>query len=491
MQFIPFMIIALILIWVWESARWLVVLAVLSIVGFVAYAIVEGLRTRKANEALQLEAQRQAEDAQRQFATKSAAVRSEALARINVHRKVLRRKADQSIFKNDYGAYVFDKWFAERDYFINNVLARECPGLKTYVDEDWLTSTVGAIALSAPDESDLVPSSLPEGMLPIEFEHYCAELLRHLGWEAHVTPATGDQGVDILAEYRGIRAVFQCKLYASTVGNSAVQEIVAGRQFQRAQVAGVISNSSFTPSARQLAAAADVHLLHFTELETLSVQLGVSFPAEYVDASESEPQLRGGTKDDRYTDLVAPWEEVWGQAKAAHYGFDREFKDLSRARKLYHTAAKLGCKLAFYRIGMLDFNAAEDRRAMLNVVNICRQGASSQNYACYLLLAKIYLELEEHDNAGKALANFFDNRNRQLDVKLEVELLVVNALAHILGQSANWVEGLDASALLQLKLLRGELVATFDELISEFNKDGESWEVVQGYEEARSQLAAL
>jgi restriction system protein len=274
MYLLPLIVGALVLIWIWNAASWLVILVVLGIVVFSVLAVIGNSQACKAREALELEALRLAEEAKIQFAAKSDSVKSEALARINLHRKVLRRKADQSIYKDDYGAYVFDRWFSEIDYFIDNVLSKECADLKTYVDRDWLHATARAIALSPPNEDDEIPLTLPEGMPPVDFEHYCAGLLTRFGWQARVTPASGDQGVDIIAEYSGVRAVFQCKLYASSVGNAAVQEIVAGRQFQQARFAAVISNAPFTVSARQLAAAANVHLLHFTELQTLSVRLG-------------------------------------------------------------------------------------------------------------------------------------------------------------------------------------------------------------------------
>ncbi|MEK4035181.1 restriction endonuclease [Methylocystis sp. IM2] len=72
-------------------------------------------------------------------------------------------------------------------------------------------------------------------MTPQEYEHYCAALLRESRWAARVTRASGDQGVDIVAEKRGARIVVQCKKYRKPVGNRAVQEIVAAIAHEDAQ----------------------------------------------------------------------------------------------------------------------------------------------------------------------------------------------------------------------------------------------------------------
>jgi restriction system protein len=107
------------------------------------------------------------------------------------------------------------------------------------------------------------------GMSPEEFERYCASLLRERKWAARVTPASGDQGVDIVAEKRGLRIVVQCKKYSKPVGNRAVQEVVAGIAHQDAQRGVVVATSGYTASAIKLAASNEVLLLHHAELHRI------------------------------------------------------------------------------------------------------------------------------------------------------------------------------------------------------------------------------
>lgn len=110
---------------------------------------------------------------------------------------------------------------------------------------------------------------------PIQFEHYCAEILRGNGWDARVTQASGDQGIDVIANLGNVKAVLQCKKYSQPVGNAAVQEVIAGKAFEQAHVAAVVSNATYTPSAKQLASTTGVHLLHFSELPHFAERLGL------------------------------------------------------------------------------------------------------------------------------------------------------------------------------------------------------------------------
>ena len=100
-----------------------------------------------------------------------------------------------------------------------------------------------------------------DGMEGHDFEQFCARLLMKNGFEnVLVTQGSGDQGVDILAEKDDIRYAIQCKNYASKLGNSPVQEIYAGKVFYHCHVGAVMTNSTFTQSAMDLAEATNVIL---------------------------------------------------------------------------------------------------------------------------------------------------------------------------------------------------------------------------------------
>jgi restriction system protein len=124
----------------------------------------------------------------------------------------------------------------------------------------------GVLHLAVLVYEQITEAHFDEAMTPEEFEHYCAAVLREMKWEARVTRASGDQGVDIVADKRRMRIVIQCKKYSKPVGNRAVQEIVAAIAHEGAERGVVVTTSDYTRAAKKLAASNDVLLLHHSEL---------------------------------------------------------------------------------------------------------------------------------------------------------------------------------------------------------------------------------
>lgn len=95
------------------------------------------------------------------------------------------------------------------------------------------------------------------------FELWCAALLQKLGYsKVQTTKASGDDGVDLLAEKEGIRYAIQCKCYSSNLGKSPIQEVNAGKAMPmyHCQIGVVMTNRHFTKGARELAEANGVLL---------------------------------------------------------------------------------------------------------------------------------------------------------------------------------------------------------------------------------------
>lgn len=93
------------------------------------------------------------------------------------------------------------------------------------------------------------------------FERWCADLLKLNGFEnVSVTPGSGDQGVDILAEKDEVKYAIQCKCYSNDLGNSPVQEIHTGRTVYKCQIGIVMTNQGFTDGAKKVAEATGVLL---------------------------------------------------------------------------------------------------------------------------------------------------------------------------------------------------------------------------------------
>lgn len=106
----------------------------------------------------------------------------------------------------------------------------------------------------------------------IEFEHYMAQLLIKLGYTTKVTQSTQDDGADVLAEKDGIKYVFQCKNYSSTVGNKAVQEVYSAKGIYKYDKGIVVTNNFFTRQAEQTASSLDIDLWDRNSLKVLLYQ---------------------------------------------------------------------------------------------------------------------------------------------------------------------------------------------------------------------------
>jgi HJR/Mrr/RecB family endonuclease len=115
---------------------------------------------------------------------------------------------------------------------------------------------------------------------PLEFERRCAEAMQLSGWTAQTTKSTGDQGADVIAGKRGAKVVLQCKRYTNTVVNKAVQEVFAAKTFLGANFAAVVSNNSYTRSAKELAVKTGVLLLDYSQLREANLLFG--FPDDGV-----------------------------------------------------------------------------------------------------------------------------------------------------------------------------------------------------------------
>jgi Restriction endonuclease len=88
----------------------------------------------------------------------------------------------------------------------------------------------------------------------------------------------GTKGVDVIARKDGISVAIQCKRYSNPVGNKAVQEVFAGKGYVGADIGVVVSNTTFTPQAKELASNLGVLLLHHDELPEL--QRRIPHPAK-------------------------------------------------------------------------------------------------------------------------------------------------------------------------------------------------------------------
>ena len=87
-----------------------------------------------------------------------------------------------------------------------------------------------------------------------EYERVVAAYLKHKGYSrVKVTKGSGDFGVDVIAHKGKKKYAVQCKYYKSPVSLDAVQEVIAGKVMYGCNAAMVVTNSTFTKAAEELA----------------------------------------------------------------------------------------------------------------------------------------------------------------------------------------------------------------------------------------------
>lgn len=184
---------------------------------------------------------------------------------IDQHIKVLVRKKKQLLTVNDYGIENHDDWIKELKYFMKTILFEG--NRETTLEDSPLVELIEKKIYTYALNN---PSNFDETMSPIEYEHYCADILKDNGWITRVTQASGDQGVDVIASKNGKTLALQCKMYASAVGNKAVQEVFSAKEHIGADYAAVVTNNTYTKSAIELANTTGVFLLHHDDLKDLN-----------------------------------------------------------------------------------------------------------------------------------------------------------------------------------------------------------------------------
>ena len=94
-----------------------------------------------------------------------------------------------------------------------------------------------------------------------EFEEWVTTVLESAGMPSENIRHVGDFGVDVVTTVDGTRVGIQAKRYSSSVGNSSVQEALAGSGYHGCELAAVVTQSRFTSAAREQASRARVPVL--------------------------------------------------------------------------------------------------------------------------------------------------------------------------------------------------------------------------------------
>lgn len=97
-------------------------------------------------------------------------------------------------------------------------------------------------------------------MSGIDFEEFVGTIFEKMGYSTTFTKSSGDQGIDVICEKNRKKIGIQAKCYSSKVGNSAIQEVVAGLKYYGIDKGIVVTNHYYTESAKTLAQVNNITL---------------------------------------------------------------------------------------------------------------------------------------------------------------------------------------------------------------------------------------
>ena len=124
--------------------------------------------------------------------------RNYLFTKLKEHEKTLGIKRNQTLRKNSYG-FIDQKqkneWEKEVSTFLVSIQFPS-PSLFASVEIEEFFDLINKI--SEESANNLVYDA--EKVTPKEYEVMCADILKNAGWDANITKASGDQGVDVVAE---------------------------------------------------------------------------------------------------------------------------------------------------------------------------------------------------------------------------------------------------------------------------------------------------
>jgi restriction system protein len=180
------------------------------------------------------------------------------------HEEALLRVTRRVVSHDAYGNPNYDRFHKEVAYFFDNIVAQRLEPASSYNREYWYGVIGNIIGAKVFDDEVIEPSE--PSLDGVDYERSIGSMLAKAGFAVRYTPASGDQGVDVIAERGSERIAIQCKNYASAVGNDAVQQVHAGAAYHGATRALVVAPSTFTRSAQDLARTLGVACLHHDDL---------------------------------------------------------------------------------------------------------------------------------------------------------------------------------------------------------------------------------
>lgn len=143
---------------------------------------------------------------------------------------------------------------------------------------------------------DLLRAAIPSRFMnvtPHHFEEFICQLFKDSGYHAELTQQSGDFGADVILEKDQLKTAIQVKRYdqGRKVGVKEVNQVVGARDFYRCDKALVITTSSFTKPAIELAQETQIELWDWGELYEKIKDVYLEGKEVYEFFSEEDPKM--------------------------------------------------------------------------------------------------------------------------------------------------------------------------------------------------------
>ena len=103
----------------------------------------------------------------------------------------------------------------------------------------------------------------------VDFENFLRDIFTKVGYTTSSIKASGDRGADLILTRNNVKYVVRAKFNSKPVGNTAIQEAYTAKCIYSADIAAVITNSTFTAQAKEDAKSVNVALVNGDELNLL------------------------------------------------------------------------------------------------------------------------------------------------------------------------------------------------------------------------------
>jgi len=122
------------------------------------------------------------------------------------------------------------------------------------------------------------PEADIDALAGVDFEEWIIRSIKQAGIsDVLPTPRIGDQGADVIVRSGGRAIVIQAKRYDGNVGNDAVQQAYTAKTHYGAHEAWVVTNSMFTPKAREVATSTGVRLIDRSDVRDIGLLIAAAF----------------------------------------------------------------------------------------------------------------------------------------------------------------------------------------------------------------------